>query len=239
MKRLIVLSALMAITAYSFGQDKKTEVKKAMFNKSKYSTYAGLGGFVGCANGVNALYGIDKHVLKNRKLLLGGGLRLSYISTNSVLYTTAAAKYTGDNKTIDSLWFGAGSHGTANIFVNIGYTIIPKLQVGFNIEALGASFGGKRTGSFADSGAVLTVVHPAKPTAANVLLVGDNDLGSLVSNFYVQYKVLPNFSARIGSGYQFSEYTTQANSQVISAGVYNNRFRNKAQGFTFGVQYHF
>jgi hypothetical protein len=134
MKKLIVLIAVCSISALSFGQEKKV-AKKTMFDKAKYSSYVGLSGFVGCANGGNLMYGVDKHLLKSKKLLMGGGVRLSFISTNSVLYTTAPAKYTGDNKTIDSLWFGAGSHGTANIFVNAAYKVMPKLQVGFSIEA--------------------------------------------------------------------------------------------------------
>jgi hypothetical protein len=238
MKKFSVLVLTCCLTVSAFAQKSK-EQKKSGIDKSKYSSYAGLGGLLGGINGANVYYGIDKHVLKNRKMILGGGFRLSYLGNKDVTYITAPAKYTSDNKTVDSLTLDGGSLVSANIFGNIGYNLTSKLQLGFNIEFLGISFGGERTGKFVDTGYAITQVFPAKPTTGNVLLIGDNDLGTVGSELYVQYKVLPNFSARLGGSFQFSEYTTVNNAQVISAGVYNNRFRQKAQGISFGIQYHF
>ncbi|MFM2386960.1 MAG: hypothetical protein RL660_1717 [Bacteroidota bacterium] len=238
MRGFVLVALFVAIASQTFGQSTK-EAQKAFVDKTKFSSYAGIGSFIGFARGINAIYGIDKHVLKNRKLLLGGGARVSLINTKNSLFLTAPAKYTSNNNTIDSVKLAAGSHMSANLFVSIAYNIIPKLQVGFNIEAIGISLGNLRTGYFVDSGYALSLVHPAKPTLVNALLVGDNDRGSLVSNFYLQYSIAPKFGLRVGQGFQFSEYTTTGNAQVISPGVYNNRFRNKALGLTIGLQYQF
>jgi len=50
---------------------------------------------------------------------------------------------------------------------------------------LGFSFGGKQTGSYINGNMGQTVT--AKPTSFNILLVGNNDQGSLNLEFYLRY----------------------------------------------------
>jgi hypothetical protein len=71
----------------------------------------------------------------------------------------------------------------------------------------------------------------------NLLLVSDNDIGSLNSEFYARYKFNSRWSAKAGLGFVFTEYTTTVNAQTTPSGLQNSRFRNKAAGLMLGVNY--
>jgi hypothetical protein len=119
--------------------------------------------------------------------------------------------------------------------VNLGYNFSPKLQAGFNIDLLGFSFGPEGTPVFKGSGSQTTT--KAKPTGFNVLLVGNNDRGTLNSEFYLRYKVSKKVGIKAAYEYLFTELTTDT--KVQTTPEQNDRFRNKASLFSVGISYHF
>jgi hypothetical protein len=119
--------------------------------------------------------------------------------------------------------------------INLGYNFTPKMQIGFNIDLLGFSFGPEATPAFRSNG--VQVNTKAKPTSFNLLLVGNNDKGTLNSEFYLRYKINNKIGLKVAYQYFFTELTTSTKIQTLPE--QNDRFRNKANLFNFGVSYHF
>ena len=110
-----------------------------------------------------------------------------------------------------------------------------KLDVGFNIDAIGATVGGQQKGTFvakSTGSSFYGTQQTAKPTGFNLLLVSDNDLGSLNSELYGRYWFKETIGLRIGASFQFTEYTT---SQKLT--FENDRFRNKALMPFIGISF--
>ena len=120
---------------------------------------------------------------------------------------------------------------TLNLAINVGYRISPKFGVGFNIDAVGVSFGGKKEGSYINGNQGQAT--SAKPTSFNVLLIGNNDKGSLNSEFYLRYFIKEKFAIKLAYQYLFIEYTTDTKVQQLPEA--NDRFRNKASLFSLGI----
>lgn len=175
----------------------------------------------------NHLHGFGK---KEQRFKIGYGLRFSAFGAGNVLYTTAPAKYTSDDANIDTLSLINAQVNTLNASIHLQYTLFKKLDIGFNIDAIGFSFGAEQKGSVLSSSldAGNSPVAKAKPTAFNLLLVGDNDQGSLVSEFYVRYWISPKWAIKGGFNYFFSEYTTEKKLSFNNGAVVNDRFRNKS-----------
>ncbi len=183
---------------------------------------------------------------KKQKFGFGAGIRLTnYFGTNKY-YTTAPAKLTSGKtgpgvffaddipQNIDSVLFKKSQANALNLSINFDYNIYKKISLGFNIDAIGFTFGGNQGGSYlgnSGSGAATT----AKPTSFNLLLVSDNDLGSLNSEFYARYKFNKKWGAKLGFQFLFTEYTTNTKVQTTPDGQKNDRFRNKSSGISFGV----
>ena len=118
-----------------------------------------------------------------------------------------------------------------NALIDLGYRFSEKFSVGFNIDAIGFSFGKERKGNYINGSQ--GQISLAKPTTFNALLTSDNDLGSLNSELYAKYKINEKWSAKAGLQFLFTEYTT--NSQVQQLPEPNDRFRNKALMFMIGT----
>ena len=156
---------------------------------------------------------------------LGYGLRVSAFSGENLDYITAPFALSADPATVDTLSLGAPMTAGVSVGIHLGYFVTPKLMVGFNIDALGAGFGATDEGAFVSSdndGAFPTAIE-ASPTSINVLLVGDNDIGQLKSEFVVAYSINDTWRLRAGGDFTFSEYTT---AQTLTND--NDRFRHKA-----------
>ncbi len=72
-----------------------------------------------------------------------------------------------------------------NLSINLGYNITSKWYAGFNIDAIGVSFGSSRQGIYYSNATTGTVAN-AKPTSLNILLVSDNDRGTINSEFFTR-----------------------------------------------------
>jgi hypothetical protein len=124
---------------------------------------------------------------------------------------------------LDTLTFPQVGVGYINIPIHLQYSFGEKLDIGFNIDVIGFSFGKRQTGRFQSSASASLdgSQQTASPTAFN-LLVSDNDLGSLNSELYARYSVTPKIGIRAGASFQFVEYTTD---DLLAFG--NDHFRAK------------
>jgi hypothetical protein len=187
---------------------------------------------------------------RKRKFGFGLGLRLTSFYGSNIYYQTAPAKLTSGKtgpavffsediiENIDSVLLKPGSVHALNVLLNFQYKISRKFTVGFNIDAVGFSLGKQVKGTyFSNDGSGKSV--QAKPTAFNVLLISDNDIGTLNSELFLHYKPRNKWGIRAGFQYLFTEYKTNEFVQRTPRGEYNNRFRYKSAGLLLGVTYLF
>jgi hypothetical protein len=164
-------------------------------------------------------------LLKSKKLRLGYGVRFSGFGGNNLNYTTAPAKLASDDATVDTLTVNSPLSMGLSASIHIEYFITTKFRVGFNIDAIGVGFGSESNTTFisSDNTGQFPITPKAKPTSLNALLIGDNDIGQLKSEFYIAYAVSRKLLLRGGLDMTFSEYTSS-----VKLTQDNDRFRNKA-----------
>lgn len=181
----------------------------------------------------NHLHGLGK----KDKFNIGYGIRFTSAFHSKQEFVTAPAKLTSGvaNPTamfrenilanFDTLSLSKSQVNSLNATIHLQYNFTPKFEAGFNIDALGFSFGGKREGTYTSSiyPAGKATTQTAKPTTANVLLISDNDIGSLNSELYARYWITPKIAVRAGATFIFAEYTTDKKLSLD-----NDRFRNKS-----------
>jgi long-subunit fatty acid transport protein len=183
------------------------------------------------------------HFGENQKLGIGiGGRFTSYLAANQY-YVTAPAKLTSgstspliifqDNITanIDTFLIKSPQVNSLNLSINIDYQLSKKFSAGFNIDAIGFSFGGSRNGNYINGST--GKMASATPTLFNILLVSDNDRGTLNSEFFVKYSLNDQWSLKLGAQFLFTEYTTSTKVQQFPEA--NDRFRNKSLLWCAGV----
>ena len=170
----------------------------------------------------------------SKRFRMGYGLRLSAFRGENLDYITAPFALSSDPATVDTLTLNAPFTAGLSVGIHLGYFVTPKLMLGFNIDALGVGFGSTDEGDFVSSdndGSFPTTIE-AMPTSSNVLLVGDNDIGQLKSEFVVAYNLNDTWRLRAGGDFTFSEYTT---TEVLTND--NDRFRHKAFMAFVGASY--
>ncbi len=243
MKKSIVVILLTCINVAS-SHAQKMPVK----NTSRFADFT-LG--IGSRQGSAALAYINNWQLgKRKKIEAGIGLRFTSYFAGSQYYTTAPAILT-TGKTgpgvffgsdipanIDSIQLKKSQVNALNISINLGYNISPKWYAGFNIDAIGLSFGGSKPATYFPNASTGTAVT-AKPTSFNLLLVSDNDRGSLNSEFFARYAFNERWGAKLAYEFLFAEYTTSTEVQTTPSGKKNDRFRNKVSALGIGISYHF
>jgi hypothetical protein len=139
---------------------------------------------------------------KKKRLKIGYGIRLTHYNGLGKIYKTAPADLIREKK-IDEIYFLSPQTNSINITYNFQYSISKKFEFGFNIDAIGLSFGAEKNATRA-----ATTTTQASPTSANLLIVGNYDIGNLNSEFYVRYWLHERFAIRAGFSHLFSEYTT-------------------------------
>ncbi len=123
-----------------------------------------------------------------------------------------------------------------NLAANFGYNFNSRLSAGFNIDLIGFSIGRKSSAILTSNGVTRTEAA-TKVAAFNVLLTGDNDYGSLNSEFFLKYKLSERWAVRAIYQFYFAEYKTTTIKQTAPDGTMVDRFRNKANTFGAGVSY--
>ncbi len=244
MKRLVLsLVSLLLISNFVVAQNKKI---RAVDNFAEVT--AGIGDH----QGTGALaYVYNWKLGKRKKIELGLGAKFTSYFGSNLYFTTAPAKLTSGktdptvlfaddiNENIDSVLFPKAQINSLNITLNLGYNITKKFYVGFSIDAIGFSFGKRQSGTYYGNNFATGVSVNAKPTAFNLLLVSDNDKGSLNSELFVRYKWNDTWGVKLGYQFLFVEYTTDTEVQTTPGGDKNDRFRKKMSGVGIGLTYNF
>ena len=222
MKNTHLISLFLLLNISAFAQEKSKLIE--------------LGGAFGSSNGSINLSGQkDWYLGKKDRIILGTGIRFTSFFGSDITFITAPAKLSIEPKSVDSLFAPKPALYSLNLMINLGYKISDKIEVGFNIDALGVSFGPEGSPTFIAN--KKSSVTKAKPTSPNVLLVGDNDRGSLNSHFYGRYKLNEKIGLNVAYQFLFNELTTATKIQAIPEA--NDRFRAKSSQIYVGVSYHF
>jgi hypothetical protein len=245
MKKLIIAIGLIA-TVNSFAQTKSKSVLKDL----NYGVSTMIGqGLIEPSLDVKKYFSLSAK--KQTKFQLGFGVRLSKISGGYCLpYTTAPAKITKGSLTaapnlanVDTVGLDNTNITALNVLLALNYHINSKFNIEFNIDLAGFSFGGKQNVYLRDKAGVDNIVATATatPTSKNLLLVSDNDWGTLHSELVGSYKLSNHLKLKSGFGFLFSEYTLGSSTYSNTSGIVvnNDRFRNKSLGFIAGVIYNF
>ncbi len=240
MKQVIFFIFCVLFFSTANAQSKKTVDKSASF------TIAFGSGDFSTALAYQHLWKLGQ----KQKFGIGAGLRLTNYFGSNKYFTTAPAKLTSGKTgpgvffsetitaNIDSVLFKKAQINALNLSVNFSYNIYKKITLGFNIDAIGFSFGGKQNGSYLGNngtGAATT----GKPTLFNALLISDNDLGTLNSEFFGKYQFNNKWGAKAGFQFLFNEYTTATTVQTTPGGQKNDRFRYKSGAISLGVTHNF
>ncbi len=196
-----------------------------------------------------ALGGTRWHRLgSSGRLQLGYGLRLTGAFGGAQDFITAPAELSRENDgflvtlfsplnepNLDTLRVPSSSVLMLNAAVHLRYQFSDRWSAGFNIDLIGVSFGSLDPGAFvAQSQGRATSTEASKPSAFNLLLIGDNDRGSLNSELYVQYMLNDSWGLRAGISHLFVEATTD---RTLTFG--NDRFRRVSDLGFISVSYRF
>ena len=188
---------------------------------------------------------------KRKKWELGLGTRFTGYFGSNLYFRTAPAKLTSGKTdptvlfskdieaNIDSVLFPKAQISSLNLSLNFGYNFSKKFSAGLSIDAIGFSFGKKQSGIYYGNNYATGVPVTAKPTGFNVLLISDNDKGSLNSELFARYKWNDSWGVKLGLQFFFAEYTTDTDVQTTPGGEKNDRFRKKMAGVGVGVTYNF
>jgi hypothetical protein len=219
---------------------------------SHVNSFIDLTGTVGESQGaVAASYVHNWQLGKKKKWEIGYGVRLtSYFGVKND-FTTAPARLSRSTtfpflivfaeqltKNWDTLNVQRPLTNSVNLSANFGYHFSKRWSAGFNIDLVGFTFGRTTSGILTSNGVTKTETA-AKPTAFNVLLTGDNDIGSLNSEFFLKYKLNEHWGLKAVYQFLFAEYKTTTIKQTAPDGTQVDRFRNKVNAFGLGVSYHF
>ncbi len=218
----------------------------------RISQFADLAATVGNAEGsIAGSYIYNWRIGKKRKWEAGLGIRsTSYFGVKkdfitaparlSRSFTTPFAVVFAGQKTEnwDTLTVQRPFINSINLSANFGYNFNERWSAGFNIDLIGFSFGRKSSAILTSNGTTRTEGETKVP-AFNVLLTGDNDYGSLNSEFFLKYKIAERWGIRAIYQFYFAEYKTTTIQQTAPDGTAVDRFRNKANTLGAGISYHF
>ena len=242
MKKLIFVIAFAFVSNHFGFAQEVTEVKKGY----KFNNYFDLALASNGNQSLGALSWVHFHsITKGKQFKVGYGIRFNSQVGKDLYYLTAPAKLTSGqtgpqvlftkiyNENIDTIQFSNAQNNYFNASINLQYTIREKFDIGFNIDAIGFSFGGKTSGKYiAYQSSGNGTIQAASPTPFNLLLVSDNDIGALNSEFYFRYWFKPKWAIKTGVSFAFTEYTTE---NKLRLG--NDRWRNKSLLGMIGITF--
>ena len=166
---------------------------------------------------------------RKQKFLLGLGIRhTSHFSKNKD-FITAPARFTSDEKNLDTLVLSGNIH-SVNLALDLRYCLSSTFALGFNIDITGLSIGPEQKGKLKEFTAL------AEPTKFTILLVDDNDIGTINSEFYLSCTFIKHLAGKLAFSYLYTEFTT---AEKYITEIVNDRYRNKSMGLAMGLQYRF
>ena len=209
-------------------------------------TFIDIDGAIGKSEGTMTFsLNFDKYIGRKQRIVVGGGARFTSYFGKDQYYITAPAELTsGDTgpdvifkenieANIDTFLINTPQVNSLNLLLTLGYNISPKVLLRFNIDVIGFSFGKRVNGNYINGSQGLMV--SADPSPFNLLLVSDNDKGSLNSEFFGRYLINDKLGIKGGIQFHFTEYTTDT--EVQQQPEPNDRFRNKSLMFMIGASY--
>lgn len=197
---------------------------------------------------INRLHGLGAA----QHFRIGYGLRLTSAFGRNTDYKTAPPElvkgegkgsviglFTRDlDENIDTLRLPQTQGYSINLSFNLEYVLSHRVEIGFNIDVIGFTFGPNQRGTFIANSPVQSflsgTVQESRLTPFNLLLGDKSDRGSLNSEGYARYQLNPRFSLRTGLSFQFNEYTTASK---LTFG--NDRFRSSNLRVLLAAAYHF
>lgn len=241
MKKIILLLSIIIIAiSWCFGKNNnnvsyfKNGLNNFDLNASGNSTSSVF------AFGANHLHAVTK----NKKFRIGYGIRFNS-NNGSGNFITAPAKLTSgvesplvifsDDKleNFDTIGISSFNVNSLNASIHLNYAFNKKWEVEFNIDAIGFSFGNAVNAQYQSSKRTIENVNQtANPTAFNLLLISDNDLGNLNSEIKIKYYFRSNWAINFGGTFIFTEFTTS--NKLFKD---NDRFRQKLFVPMIGVSY--
>jgi len=216
--------------------------------ESTTSAYADLTFGIGSQRSTAVSYQHNWKIGAKKKLELGVGGRFSSFFANNKHFVTAPANIakgtTGPGAlfkeaikaNMDSVLFPSAQINSINVTINIGYNFSKKFRAGFNIDLIGFSFGAAQAGTYINGNGApgaQTVPVTASPAGFNLLLIAENDRGSLNSEFFVAYSINDKWSVKLGAQHIFMEYVTDTKVQQFPEA--NDRFRITPTIVCFGT----
>jgi hypothetical protein len=235
MKKSIIVVAILLLSQSLFAQ---YQFPNSTFAKYQYTKTqrnldfaVAFGSAFSPSVSYQKLYGIGE----TKRFKIGWGVRLNTFFSGERDFITAPAKLTSGKESIvalfteniaanlDTLRLNKSSAAYLNSKIVLQYSF-KKLDLGFNIDAIGFTLGGSQSGKFfaKESKSLNGSTQSAKPTPFNLLLVSDSDIGSLNSELYARIWINDRFAIRGGASFQFVEYKTD---KLLT--FENDRFRNK------------
>jgi hypothetical protein len=230
----ITLFLLLTITSFSISAQEFKDSYKTV----DLALGGGKGGFSPAVS-FTQMWGLGK----SKRFQIGYGVRVTSYFGGAADFRTAPAKFTSGTSSFSALFsddivanidtFRVKSFQTnaLNISINLQYALSKKLEVGFNIDATGKTWGGTVSGDlistknkrkFKDG----TTTSEANPETWNFLLISDSDIGSLNSEIYARYWVTDKIGIRAGASFQFVELTTDKKVEINQK--LNDTWRNKS-----------
>jgi hypothetical protein len=166
-----------------------------------------------------------------RKIEIGMGARFTSYLGHQHYYSSAPTSLACCPTKTDSLLVGSPQSNSFNVAIQLGYSLTDKIHLGFNIDAIGFSFGGVQLAEFRMGKSTQPIF--AQPTAFNILLIHHNDRGMLNSEFFLRYFFNKQWAIKIAYQYLFTEYTTRTKIQLQPEA--NDRFRNASNMLSVGL----
>lgn len=242
MKKTIITTLVLVFTISALHAQHKTP--------RPVDNFVEFTGGIGSSQGSGALaYVYNWKFGKRKRMELGLGAKLTSYFGSNLYFKTAPAKLTSGKtdpsvlfssdieENIDSVKFTKAQSNFLNLTLNFGYNFSKKVYVGFTIDLIGFSFGKRQNGIYYGNNNAPGVPVSAKLTPFNVLLISDNDRGSLNSELFARYKWNDSWGVKLGLQFLFAEYTTDTQVQTTPGGDKNDRFRKKMPGVGIGVTY--
>jgi hypothetical protein len=230
---ILIIWLLLPLALFSQSHKRTTDILDASFSFGKYQ------------GALSVHYSHLWKLGKKQRISVGvGGHVTSYLGANQY-YITAPAELTSGSTSpfiffkenidanIDTFLVKSPQVTMLNLSINIHYQLLKRMTAGFNIDAIGFSFGKQTQGNYING--VDGKTEQASPTSFNALLISDNDRGSLNSEFFLSYKLNDKWSVKGGAQFLFTEYTTKTNVQQFPKE--NDRFRNKSLLLAIGAIY--
>lgn len=238
-KKITLTTICISIALISFSQKKS--------NANSYVDFSAA--FAESQTAFSGSYFHNWGLGKKKKWEIGYGIRSTTFFGTKNEFITAPANlvrtttipfaivFVGEKEqNLDTLNVQRPLTNSINLVANFGYHFSSRLSVGFNIDVIGFTFGRTSSAVLTSNGVTKTEIA-AKPAPFNLLLTGDNDLGSLNSEFFLKYKLNSKLGIKAVYQFLFIEYKTTTIKQTAPDGTQVDRFRNKANLFGLGVSY--